>query len=88
MKSIGWNLEKADLLKKTREIEFEKVAILIEEEHILGVANVPTRENQQMFLVDYDDYLVCVPFVETETEIFLKTAYRNRKFNKTLKAGE
>ncbi len=47
-----------------------------------------SRPSQQMFLVDYDDYLVCVPFVETEAEIFLKTAYRNRKFNKSIKADE
>ncbi len=88
MKAIRWNLEKAALLKETRGIEFEKIAVLIEEEHILGVADVPSRENQKMFLIDYDDYLVCVPFVETETEIFLKTAYRNRKFNKTIKADQ
>jgi len=85
MKAIRWNLEKAALLKETRGIEFEKIAVLIEEGHVLGVADVPSRENQKMFLVDYDDYLVCVPFVETDAEIFLKTAYRNRKFNKTLK---
>ncbi len=29
--------------------------------------------------------ILCVPFVETEQEIFLKTAYKNRKLNKTMR---
>lgn len=46
------------------------------------VAEVPNRENQKMFILDYENYIVCVPFVENEEKIFLKTAYRNRKINK------
>jgi hypothetical protein len=82
MKNVRWNFEKAALLKSERGIEFERIAILIEENEYLAVANVPSRMGQQMFILDYDEYIVCVPFVETEEEIFLKTAYRNRKMNK------
>ena len=82
MKAIRWNLEKAEAIKKNRGIDFNRIAILIEEGGLLGVIDVPSRVDQSMFLVEYADYLVCVPFVENEHEIFLKTAYRNRKLNK------
>ena len=32
-----------------------------------------------VFVVEIDDYLVLVPFVEDEEKIFLKTAFRSRK---------
>lgn len=83
MKPIRWSPEKALTLKATRGIDFEKIAVLIEEGALLGVARVPHR-NQSMFLVDYEDYVVSVPFVESAEEIFLKTAYRNRKLNRIM----
>lgn len=82
MKNVHWNYEKSALLKKERGLEFEKIAVLIEEDRYIAVADVPSRVGQKMFILDYDDYIVCVPFVENEKEIFLKTAYRNRKINK------
>lgn len=82
MKQVRWNFEKAAQLKLERNLEFEKIAVLIEENEYLGVLDVPSRPGQKMFVLDYDDYIVCVPFVENEEEIFLKTAYRNRKINK------
>jgi hypothetical protein len=87
MKTVRWNSEKAQKLKALRGIDLSKVAVMIEEEALLGVIEVPSRIGQQMFLLDYDDYIVCVPFVETEHEIFLKTAYRNRKLNKRVKGA-
>lgn len=87
MKTVRWNSEKAQKLKALRGIDLSKVAVMIEEEALLGVVEVPSRIGQQMFLLDYDDYIVCVPFVETEHEIFLKTAYRNRKLNKKVKGA-
>ena len=85
MKTVRWNLEKAHLIKDTRDIDFNKIAVMIEEQELLGIIQAPSRNGQMMFLLNYDDYLVCVPFVETEDEIFLKTAYKNRKLNKTIK---
>lgn len=82
MKNVCWSYEKANFLKKERGLEFEKIAILIEENNYIAIADVPSRAEQKMFILDYEDYIVCVPFVENEREIFLKTAYRNRKMNK------
>jgi len=84
MKKVRWNTEKAREIKEKRGLDFDKIALMIEEKELLGVIKVPSRENQKMFLINYDDYLVCVPFVENEDEIFLKTAYKNRKLNKTV----
>lgn len=85
MKLIKWNSEKAQKLKQERNIELERIAVLIAENKYWGVADVSNRCGQKMFILDYDDYTVCVPFVESDTEIFIKTAFRNRKINKRLK---
>ena len=85
MKCVRWNFDKAIKLKLERNIEFERISVLIEEEKFIGIIDVPSRIGQKMFVLDYDDYIVCVPFAENDTEIFLKTAYRNRKINKKVK---
>jgi hypothetical protein len=87
MKTVRWNPEKAQKLKEIRGIDFNRIAVMIEERELLGVIEVPSRTGQEMFLLDYDDYIVCVPFIESDHEIFLKTAYRNRKLNKTVKGA-
>lgn len=84
MKIIRWDLEKAKLIKETRNIEFDRIAIMVEEKETLGVYSVPSRPEQKMFALNYNDYIVCVPFVENEQEIFIKTAYRSRKLNKEI----
>ena len=85
MKIVRWNIDKARRLKAERQISIEKIAIMIEESAYIGIIDVPSRPNQKMFLLDYDEYIVCVPFVENEEEIFIKTAYKSRKVNKSLK---
>lgn len=85
MKLVKWNQEKAIKLKVERSIELERIAVLIAEKKYLGVIDVPSRADQKMFILDYDDYTVCVPFVESDGEIFIKTAFRSRKINKQLK---
>ena len=87
MKTVRWNSEKAQKLKDSRGIDLGRVAVMIEEEELLGVVEVSSRVGQEMFLLDYDDYIVCVPFVENDHDIFLKTAYRNRKLNKTIRGA-
>lgn len=39
-----------------------------------------SRPNQRIFILDYEGYACAVPFVETEVEFFLKTAYHSREF--------
>ena len=84
-KLVEWNLEKAIKLKEERNIELEKIAVMIEDSSYLDVRVVPNHPHQKMFIIDYEEYIVCVPFVEDTNKIFLKTAYRNRKTNKLIK---
>lgn len=88
MKTVNWNVNKAKLIKETRGIDFDRIALMIEEKEILGVLSVSSRKEQKMFILDYDDYIVCVPFVENAQEIFIKTAYRNRKLKKLVEIDD
>ena len=38
--------------------------------------------HQKMMVVEMDDYLILVPFVEDQEKIFLKTAFKSRKITK------
>ena len=84
-KAIRWNKEKSALLKETRGIGFETIESLLENGDVLDIIMHPTLPHQKMFLFDIDDYVVTVPFVESDTEIFLKTLFHNRKINKQYK---
>lgn len=85
LKQVRWSDEKNEILKRERGIGFEIIESLIEEGaeiDIIANANYP---HQRIFLFEIDEYIVSVPVVETETEIFLKTLFRNRKLNKQYK---
>ena len=81
-KLVRWSDEKNIVLKQERGIGFEVIESMIEEGNILDIIEHPGRPHQRMFLFEIEDYIVAVPFVESETEIFLKTLFRSRKLNK------
>ena len=87
MKYINWNKHKNEILKKTRGISFEEVVLLIESNNILQVEKNPSRNQQYIFILEINNYAVVVPYVETETEIFLKTIFQSRKYTKKFKLG-
>lgn len=85
MKDVNWNNEKNDWLIKERGISFEIVRYYIENEEYVDIIEHPHRErypNQRIFVLDIEDYIYCVPFVESETEIFLKTIFPSRSLTK------
>ncbi|MCK5133964.1 MAG: toxin [Candidatus Sabulitectum sp.] len=82
MKCINWNSEKSKILKIKRGISFEEIAYLIESGQIIGVEENPGRPDQKMYVLEIENYAVLVPFVESEEEIFLKTAFPSRKYTK------
>ncbi|MYD63817.1 MAG: BrnT family toxin [Gemmatimonadetes bacterium] len=82
MKFLNWNLNKNKQLQKERGISFEEIALLIEAGHILGIETNPGYPNQKIYILEINHYAIIVPYVETETEIFLKTAFPSRKFTK------
>jgi len=84
-KNIRWNEEKNILLKQQRNIGFETIFSLIEEGLIADIRDNPGYPNQCYYFFDVKDYIYCVPVVETDDEIFLKTIFPSRKFTKQLK---
>ena len=84
-KLIRWSEEKNVQLKKERNISFEVIFSLIEDDLIADIRDNPNYPNQQYYFFVVNDYVYCVPVVETEDEIFLKTIFPSRKFTKQLK---
>jgi hypothetical protein len=84
-KKINWNEDKNHILKQTRNISFEFVAEKLIEGDILDDIFHPNKSkylNQRIFVIEIDEYVYLVPYIENENEIFLKTIYPSRKFTK------
>jgi len=82
VKYFSWNNEKNEQLKRERGVSFEAVVFHIERGDLLDVLEHPNQERypgQRIFVVNIDDYAYLVPFVETESEVFLKTIIPSRK---------
>jgi len=82
MNYFAWNPEKNEELIKERGISFERVIQRIENEQVLDVVKHPNTSkypNQYMFILEIDNYAYLVPFVENDSEIFLKTIIPSRK---------
>ncbi|MCP3929866.1 MAG: toxin [Bacteroidetes bacterium] len=82
MKYLNWDKKKNELLKKERGLSFEEIAYLIESGNIITIEENPSRPDQKIYVLEIDKYVVIVPFVENENEIFLKTAFPSRKYTK------
>ena len=85
MKYFDWNEEKNETLKKTRNISFEVIVIQIEMGSLLDILEHPNKQkykNQKIFVVEYENYVYLVPFIEEEDKIFLKTIIPSRKATK------
>ncbi len=82
MNHFAWNPEKNEELIKERGISFERVVQHIGNEQVLDVIKHPNTSkypNQRMFILEIDNYAYLVPFVENNSEIFLKTIIPSRK---------
>ncbi len=85
MKTYAWSAGKNQHLKADRGISFEEVIVHIAAGDLLDIVEHPNPEKykgQHMFIVKVRDYAWLVPFVETESEIFLKTIIPSRKATK------
>jgi uncharacterized DUF497 family protein len=85
MKTICWNTEKNEKLKRERGVSFEQVLYHIERGDVIDIADHPNQEKypgQQIYVIEMNNYIHLVPFVETESEIFLKTIIPSRKAKK------
>jgi uncharacterized DUF497 family protein len=85
MKQINWNAEKNQLLMTERGISYEDVLFALQSGKLLDDLvhpNANTYPNQRMFVVEVDEYAWLVPYVENESEIFLKSVIPSRKATK------
>lgn len=81
-KSYNWSAEKNQLLLQERGISFERIVFEISIGNEVAVVMHPNQDKypgQMISVVRVDDYVYLVPYVETESEIFLKTIIPSRK---------
>ncbi len=85
MKQFQWNSEKNQTLIRERGISFEDILFSMQKGDLLDDVCHPNSgkyPNQRLFVVNVDDYVYLVPYVETVNEIFLKTIIPSRKATK------
>lgn len=91
MKHFDWNESKNDKLKGERDICFEDVVVAISEGKLYDVLVHPNSAKypkQHFYVVEIQEYVYVVPFIEDEVKIFLKTIYPSRKLTKKYLKGE
>ena len=85
MKFYDWDPEKNERLKAERGISFEEIVFHISQGAEVDVFEHPNQKRylgQKVSVVVVDDYAYLVPYVESETTIFLKTIIPSRKATK------
>ena len=91
MKLYVWNAVKNAQLKKERGVSFEEIVFHIgagDEVDLFEHPNQARYPNQKVSVVMIEGYAYFVPFVESETEIFLKTIIPSRKATKKYAGDE
>ena len=85
MRIYNWNPEKNQELITGRDVSFEEAVFHIERGGLLddiAHPNISDYPNQRIFVICIRGYVYLVPYVESETEVFLKTMIPSRKFTK------
>lgn len=91
MKFFNWDQKKNDTLKKSRNISFEIIIFQIANGKLLDIIENPNKkkyENQKIFVVEFENYVFLVPFIEVNDEIFLKTIIPSRKATRKYLRGK
>lgn len=82
LKYINWNSEKNKKLIEERGVSFEICLVKIESKKVIDILASKSYSHQKIFVLEINNYIYLVPFVENENEIFLKTIIPSRKFTK------
>ena len=91
MDHYRWNKEKNERLKIERGVSFEQITMHVERGDLLDIVAHPNQEkypNQQLLVVEINDYVYLVPFVENENGKFLKTIIPSRKATRVYLGGK
>jgi hypothetical protein len=81
-KIYNWSAAKHEMLVRERGISFERIVFEISMGNEVAMVMHPNQDRypgQMISVVEVDDYVYLVPFVETESEIFLKAIIPSRK---------
>jgi len=84
-KDLSWNMEKNALLLSERDISFEEILSLLDRDCLLDILEHPNKNaypGQKILVVRGLRTVYLIPFVETESQIFLKTIFLSRKVAK------
>ncbi|MGB3137674.1 MAG: BrnT family toxin [Nodosilinea sp.] len=85
MKPFRWNDDKNRQLQAERGVSFEQALQAIASDKLLDVIEHSNQErypSQRIFIIEMNQYVYLVPFVETNREIFLKIVIPSRKLKK------
>jgi len=91
MRYFDWSTNKNERLKEQRDITFEEIVFHILHGGLLDVLEHPNKQQypgQRIFVVNVEEYVYLVPYVETEESIFLKTILPSRKMTKKYLGGQ
>jgi len=87
-----FSAEKNQILLQERGISFEEIILAIHDaERLLEIIHHPNQKkypNQKMYVVEVNEYVYLVPFVEEENTIFLKTIFPSREAKKKYFGGQ
>jgi len=83
-RTYRFSAEKNALLKQERGVNFDDVIYCLENDGLLDTINHTSQKypHQKMFVVEMNEYVYTVPFVQNGNEFFLKTVYPNRRMVK------
>ena len=85
MKYFDWSIEKNQQLRIERGIGFEEIVIAINEGNILDTLIHPKQKKypgQKIYVIQINQYVYLVPFIENNEKVFLKTIFPSRKATK------
>jgi uncharacterized DUF497 family protein len=88
MYEFTFDPEKNKKLIKERNISFEEVICLINENKLIDVLDHHNKQeypNQKIYVIDVEGYIYLVPFEKIGDRIYLKTIFPSRKYTKQYK---
>ncbi len=92
-KKLTWDIEKNKWLvsNSDRAVCFEDIVASIETGGLLDdIEHINSEKypHQRMYVVLLNDYVYCVPYVEDDESVFLKTVYPSRKLTAIYLTGD
>jgi hypothetical protein len=90
MNFFRWEASKNEWLKATRDVCFEQIVVLMEQEALLDVIDNPNQDKypeQKIAVARINDYVYLVPYEQQGAEIELKTIIPSRRATRKYLGG-